>query len=109
MRPFHRLLDDVYIPGRWHLNDPRTDRGCEAWEFSLGAPIELNSTPVIDVDVGGAPLDFSLTNGAVPVASPRLVSAIAHLYKTFGPATFGWLSSFTISIQRNLSRLPSAM
>ena len=80
MRKFYRLLDDLYILGRWHLDDPMIDEGCEHWEFTMGRVVRPGLMPIVDVKIPGVPLDYTPTLLSVPTASPRLVSAIAPLY-----------------------------
>ena len=83
MPRFYDLFDDVYALGRWHLHDPITDEGCEPYEFRVGKPASIRTRPGIAIHYMGAPLDFTLTGFAVPVASPRLADAFAQVA---GPA-----------------------
>jgi hypothetical protein len=71
-----RLLDDVHVPGRWHLGDVKDPRGTpiDALNTSQLASGELLTVTITDP---GEPLDFSLTSAAHPVASEGLATAVA--------------------------------
>lgn len=79
MNRYFDLTDDMYLLGRWHLDDPLTDEGGEPFEFRTGRSVNVRSTPSLAVQVHGAPMDFTLTASLVPVASHRLAEAFAQV------------------------------
>jgi hypothetical protein len=78
---YYRLLDDVYIPGRWHLNEPVDHRGqkFEIGLFRRGEPIHVERPLRIPLYVPGKALDFSLADAAIPVVHARLAAVFAEL------------------------------
>jgi hypothetical protein len=78
---YFRLVDDVYVPGRWHLRSPTDLQGREVdpWAFTDGTPIPNPGRLRIPVDRPGKPLDFSLTGLAVPVIHVRVAAALTEL------------------------------
>ena len=83
MNRFYEIVDDMYITGRWYLDDPVTDEGCGPHEFKAGKPAHILSTPTIEIRHPGLALDYTRTSFAVPVASQRLAEAFARVA---GPA-----------------------
>ena len=78
---YFELYDDVYIPGRWHVNSPVDAQG-ETIRSKLllsGKPLELEGEPFIPVSHPGLALDFSLTELATNVVSHRFVSLCERL------------------------------
>ncbi|ATB42785.1 hypothetical protein CYFUS_008264 [Cystobacter fuscus] len=76
------LFDDVYIPGRWHLDDPVDQQGQEirTWQFVRGDPAHVEGRIRIPIYVPGRPLDFSLLAGAtIPVVHARVAAMFAEL------------------------------
>ncbi|MFL5347146.1 MAG: imm11 family protein [Hyalangium sp.] len=76
------LFDDVYIPGRWHLDDPVNQQGQEirTWQFVRGEPAHVDGRIRIPIYVPGRPLDFSLLAGAtIPVVHARVAAVFAEL------------------------------
>jgi uncharacterized protein DUF1629 len=76
------LFDDVYIPGRWHLDDPVDQQGQEirTWQFVRGEPAHVDARIRIPIYVPGRPLDFSLLAGAtIPVVHARVAAVFAEL------------------------------
>jgi hypothetical protein len=77
MTAFYRLLDDVQIPGRWHLGETRSPDGDEKW-LDGGEPCEEDEV-VVEVTHPGVVLDFSLTSFNAPIATRALALAIASI------------------------------
>ncbi len=75
-RAYFDLGDDLHVPGRWHLCEPWTDEGLDGSAFMRGRVIDVGSTPRIDIQIPGVPLNFTLTAFAAPVVSPRLAKAL---------------------------------
>ena len=75
MRLF-RLLDDVHVPGRWHLGDIPTDAGTTS-RFLSGLSFQGQLRAELTRD--GVELDFCLTSFAVPVASTRVAACVAAI------------------------------
>jgi uncharacterized protein DUF1629 len=76
------LFDDIYIPGRWHLDDPVDQQGQElrTWQFVRGDPAHVDGRIRIPIYVPGRPLDFSLLAGAtIPVMHARVAAMFAEL------------------------------
>jgi hypothetical protein len=72
---FFRLLDDVHVPGRWHIGDVSASSGPVPDLLStqrLAADIVLSAP----VDHRGRALDFCFTSFAVPVAKRALADVI---------------------------------
>ena len=79
---YFELFDDVYIPGRWHLDDPVDQQGQEVhtWQFVRGEPAHIDARLRIPLYVPGRPLDFSLLAGAtLPVVHARVAAVFAEL------------------------------
>src|SRR4051812_9017575 len=70
------LRDDVEMVGRWTLSDPMTDQGCDSFIFRRGKAVYIGE-PVIEVQIPGLPLDFSMTVLDVPIATAKLAQRIA--------------------------------
>jgi hypothetical protein len=71
------MVDDLRIPGRWHLGEPLTDESRDPSEFTVGRPSQISSVPNIDIDIPGVALDFTLTTRIVPVASKQLAQVVS--------------------------------
>jgi hypothetical protein len=78
---FHRVLDDLDHPGRWHLRAPATAAGgpVDPWPFTSARP--LDGLPELQVPVRhpGLPLDFTFAGFDVPVVSGAVKAALAAL------------------------------
>jgi hypothetical protein len=75
------LFEDMYVPGRWYLDDAVDPQGCEVdpWQFERGKPVDVEGRLRIPMDVSGKPLDFSVTSvGGAPVVHARLASLFAE-------------------------------
>jgi len=71
---YFELLDDVTVPGRWHLSSIHTADGSEP---QLRAGIDCNDESLrTEVSHPGVELDFCLTSFAVPVARCTLAAAM---------------------------------
>ena len=60
---FFKLHDDVYVTGRWLLNNPTDSQGREVddpWIFRRGEPVRLEGRLKIPIEHVGRALDFSL-------------------------------------------------
>jgi hypothetical protein len=80
MNTFFRLLDNIHIPGRWHLGEIlRNGRPVEAW---VGNPIKDKQPLQATLDRPGQSLDFSLTSFAAPIARTSIANAIASVAGT---------------------------
>jgi hypothetical protein len=75
MTRYFDLMDDVTIPGRWHLGDVLAEDGSEP-RLRAGIPFG-GGRLVVPVHHPGIVLDFCLTSFAVPIASAALARAVA--------------------------------
>ncbi len=76
------LFDDLYIPGRWHLDRLMDERGQEipTWLFDRGEPVHVEGRIHIPINIPGKALGFShLTSGPVPVVHARAAAIFAEL------------------------------
>jgi hypothetical protein len=82
-RRFFALREDVYVPGRWYLDDPVDTEGKrvrDIWQFTDGKPLDLNERLRIPVDRPGTSLDFTAAGaGSTPIVSPRIASVFRAL------------------------------
>jgi hypothetical protein len=79
---YFRLSDDVYVSGRWHLDDPVDPRGHEVdpWQFETGLPVDIEGRLRVPIDQPGRPLDFSVTPvGGAPVVRAKVASLFVKL------------------------------
>jgi hypothetical protein len=99
MTKYFELRDDMYLPDRWHLDDPETDEGCDPYDFRRGVPMRVRSTPNVAIKVPGVPLDLTLTLLDVPVATHRVaevLSKVAGADVQRIPATVGSRAGYEI-------------
>ncbi|RKG89644.1 hypothetical protein D7W82_06425 [Corallococcus sp. CA049B] len=79
---FFELADDVYWPGRWHLDDPM-DAGLQeledARDFNRGHRVRIEGRIRIAVEHPGQALDFTQTASMVPVVRQRVAAIFANL------------------------------
>ncbi|MFL5346183.1 MAG: imm11 family protein [Hyalangium sp.] len=77
---FFRLADDVYVPRRWHLGTPIDSLGHKVhdWDFTRGAPVQVEGRLKIPIKVAGKPLDFSEAGLGIPVAHVKVASMLAE-------------------------------
>lgn len=76
MMRYFELLDDVTVPGRWHLGELTLADGSEP-RLRAGIRLEREGDLRATVSRPGRVLDFSLTSFAVPVASNGLAGAVS--------------------------------
>jgi hypothetical protein len=78
---YFELFDDVYVSGRWHLDEPVAQRGhkLEIGLFRRGEPAHIEGPLRIPLYVPGKALDFSLADGAIPVVRARVAAVFAEL------------------------------
>jgi hypothetical protein len=87
MTRYFRMRDDVHVPGRWFLTEPRDRHGAGLeWVLGKGRPIDV-ATPVVlavsDASTGGRPVDYSeLDTSSVPVVHAR----VAQVFREFSPS-----------------------
>ena len=77
---YFNLFDDVYIPGRWELNDPLDQQGHEVgtWRFRRGELVHVEGPLRIPLYVPGHALDLSMLAGAtIPVVHARVAEIFA--------------------------------
>jgi hypothetical protein len=76
------LFEDLYVPGRWYLDDPVDPQGREVdlWQFERGEPVDLEGRLRIPMDRPGKSLDFSMTPvGGAPVVHSRVATLFTQL------------------------------
>ena len=75
------LFEDVYVPGRWHLDDPVDPRGprFEVGLFRRGEPSHVKGPLHIPLDVPGKALDFSRAGTSALVVHARVAAVLAEL------------------------------
>ncbi|ATB28594.1 imm11 family protein [Melittangium boletus] len=73
------LFEDVYVPGRWHLDEP-VDQGGWKLVFRRGEPVHVEGRLRIPLYVPGKALDFSFVAGTtIPVVHARVAAVLAEL------------------------------
>lgn len=72
---YFRLIDDVGVPGRWHLGEVVDSMGISN-ECRDGARIASEMSFQISIEQEGNPLEFCLTSFGVPIGSNRVGRAI---------------------------------
>ncbi|WNG59150.1 hypothetical protein F0U59_33790 [Archangium gephyra] len=81
-KQYFDLFENVYVPGRWHLDEPVDQRGQKlgTWLFRRGEPAYVEGRIRIPIYVPGRPLDFSFVAGAtIPVVHARVAAVFAEL------------------------------
>lgn len=80
---FFALREDVYVPGRWYLDDPVNAEGKRVkniWQFTDGVRIDLQERLLIPIDRPGTPLDFTAAGaGSTPIVTARIASLLQSL------------------------------
>ena len=78
---YFRLMDDVCIPGRWHIKSPVDAQGSEIipWRLREGKVLSLEGVPTLPLAQPGHALDFSLTGLNIAVVSGRFASLCERL------------------------------
>ncbi|RKH12926.1 hypothetical protein D7V97_07020 [Corallococcus sp. CA053C] len=77
---YFRLIDDVFVPGRWELGIPQDEVGHEVddpWMFREGRAVQVAHRLYIPVEHSGLPLDFSLAGFSTPVVSSRVAAVFS--------------------------------
>jgi hypothetical protein len=80
---YYDLFDDVYIPGRWHLEMPLHEQEGEeelfdVWRFKEGRVLNIERPIRISVKPAGVALEFSHALG-VPIVHRRVVALFKRL------------------------------
>jgi len=78
---YFELNWDVYVPGRWYLDDPLDSDGTtvEPWEFSNGKRVDVKAPLRIPQYVPGCALDFSeFASNPIPVVNQRLAQLLTE-------------------------------
>jgi Immunity protein family (Imm11) len=82
-RRFFRLDFDVYVTGRWYLDEPTNPEGQEVfdiWAFTEGKPVDDPGPLHIPFSRPGRPLDFDKTTVAgTPIASAQVAAVFREL------------------------------
>jgi hypothetical protein len=77
MGGYYRLVDDLNVPGRWHLGEIHASDGTEpVLDGGVSCPAE---GLVAGITNPGKVLDFSLTAFNAPVATARLAATIGEV------------------------------
>lgn len=78
---YFELADDVNVPRRWHLNEPKDSHGKEVdgWQFLYGTPVHIPDRLRIPVEIVGKPLDFTEAGISIPVVHDRVASLFTGL------------------------------
>jgi len=80
---FFGMRIDVYVPGRWYLDDPQDLSGQEVddiWAFVQGRPVELRERLRIPIFQPGKPLDIEFAGaGQAPIVSERVAAVFREL------------------------------
>lgn len=78
---FFELYDDVYIPGRWHLDSPADAQGREledSWLFTRGTAVSVQGRLRVPIEHEGHPLGFTLAGLSIPVVHVRAATIFAE-------------------------------
>ena len=75
------LTDDVYIPGRWHIDTPVDETGQEVdpWQFTEGHSVEVRERLRMALQVAEKALDFTLAGLDIPVVHAKVASLLKEL------------------------------
>lgn len=76
MKNYYALRDDLYIQGRWVIDDPID---CEGHELTVVRQINFRGGLRAAIHTSGKPLDFTMSLLDVPIMSCRFANAIRHL------------------------------
>jgi hypothetical protein len=93
---YFELMDDVYVPKRWHLGGLLGD--CYGWEFVLPPRIPLDSplrsrSYEAELQVEGVPIDYTTTSAtSIPILSNRAMKQIEGMaqFDVFPISIQGW-------------------
>jgi hypothetical protein len=80
-RRYYRVLDDMAFDGRWFLASPVDARGraVDPRRFTAGGSVREPGSLSISLRVDGAPMDFTLADFDMPVATAALGARLAAL------------------------------
>lgn len=80
-RRFYRILDDMALDGRWFLASPVDPKGrdIDPCRFTAGEPVADPGPLSIPLRAEGAPMDFTLADFDMPVATAALGARFAAL------------------------------
>jgi hypothetical protein len=75
------MMDDIHIPGRWHVKSPLDAQGRQIipWQLMKGMILSMEKPLVLPLSRRGHALDFSLTGFGIAVGSGRFVSVCERL------------------------------
>lgn len=79
---FFELYDDVYVPRRWHLDNPVDGKEREVddpWQFTAGRAIQLSGRLKIPIEIEGRALDFTMAGLSIPVVHVRVANVFLEL------------------------------
>lgn len=78
---YYRLLDDLYIPDRWDLDEPVTESGDEIDSrlFTIAKRYEGQQQLYIPINIHGEPLDFTFAGFEMPVVR----SEVCDIFEKF--------------------------
>ncbi|MDC0713244.1 hypothetical protein POL68_32580 [Stigmatella sp. ncwal1] len=78
---FFDLSDDLYVPNRWQLDTPVDSHGRKVhdWDFTRGAPVNVERRLKIPIETAGRPLDFSGAGLRIPVVHVKVASMFSEL------------------------------
>lgn len=88
---FFKLYDDVYVPGRWQLDNPTDEHGQavdDPWVFRRGEAVRVEGRLKVPIEHIGRSLDFTLAGLSVPVVHVRA----ANIFTEFAPDDVQFLS-----------------
>jgi len=81
-KQYFDLHDDVYVPGRWMLDDLRDAHGqtLDGNKFVKGVPLDFDGALRLPLYRHGIPLDFSeLVGTRVPIVSRRVADLLLEM------------------------------
>ena len=80
-RRYYRMLTDVHVPGRWHVESPLDASGDRSVPFALlkDGTLHITTEPFLPVSHPGLALDFTETEVGLVVISQRLLSLYERL------------------------------
>lgn len=101
---YFELRDDMSSPDRWVVEQTGFDekgRKSDVWQFTRGAPLELEGRPVLGITYPGPALEFSLTAMGTPVVAQRVVSlfeplGLQHEVQFISALLEGWAEPYFI-------------
>jgi hypothetical protein len=78
---YYDLLDNMLIPGRWHLRTPVDRQGewIDTWQFKEGRTLDVEGVIHFPMKPAGIALEFTLSSFGIPVVHRRVVSLFERL------------------------------